>query len=76
MLVAMSCAAAEQNPDGLSNLEARRLLTQATILQRSGKAPQAVALLHERFPNGPPSGDLAVAYYKIIGSTPDRKSVV
>ena len=70
MLVAMTCAAAEQNPDGLSNLEARRLLTQATILQRSGKAPQAVALLHERFPNGPPSGDLAVAYYKIIGSTP------
>ena len=52
------------------NMEARRALTQATILLKSGKPDQANALLKEKFPNGPPGGDLAVAYYKIVASTP------
>ena len=51
--------------------EARRLLTQATILQKSGKPAEANAFLKEKFPNGPPAGDLAVGYYKIIASLPD-----
>jgi tetratricopeptide (TPR) repeat protein len=50
--------------------EARRLLTQATILQKSGKSAEAIAFLKEKFPNGPPAGDLAVAYYKIIANSP------
>jgi len=50
--------------------EARRLLTQATILQKSGKSAEANAFLKEKFPNGPPLGDLAVAYYKIIANSP------
>ena len=50
--------------------EARRALTQATILQKSGKPAEANAFLKERFPNGPPAGDLAVGYYKIIASLP------
>ena len=50
--------------------EARRSLTQATILQKSGRSAEASALLKERFPNGPPEGDLAVAYYKIIANLP------
>ncbi|QWE07955.1 cellulose synthase subunit BcsC-related outer membrane protein [Polynucleobacter ibericus] len=50
--------------------EARRSLTQATILLKSGKPAEANALLKERFPNGPPAGDLAVGYYKIIASLP------
>ncbi|MBU3617727.1 cellulose synthase subunit BcsC-related outer membrane protein [Polynucleobacter sp. JS-Fieb-80-E5] len=50
--------------------EARRVLTQATILQKSGKSAEANAFLKEKFPNGPPAGDLAVGYYKIIASLP------
>ena len=50
--------------------EARRALTQATILQKSGKPAEANAFLKEKFPNGPPAGDLAVGYYKIIASLP------
>ena len=50
--------------------EARRVLTQATILQKSGKPAEANAFLKEKFPNGPPAGDLAVGYYKIIASLP------
>ncbi|QWD65253.1 tetratricopeptide repeat protein [Polynucleobacter sp. MWH-Aus1W21] len=50
--------------------EARRVLTQATILQKSGKSTEANALLKEKFPDGPPAGDLAVGYYKIIASLP------
>lgn len=50
--------------------EARRLLTQATILQKSGKSAEAIAFLKEKFPNGPPAGDLAVGYYKIIANSP------
>lgn len=46
------------------------MLTQATILQKSGKQAEASALLKEKFPNGPPPGDLAVGYYKIIASFP------
>ena len=51
-------------------MEARRFLTQATILQKSGKPDQAKALLKEKFPNGPPAGDLAIGYYKIIANLP------
>ena len=51
-------------------MEARRALTQATILQKSGKQAEASALLKEKFPNGPPAGELAVGYYKIIASFP------
>ena len=50
--------------------EARRFLTQATILQKSGKSAEANTFLKEKFPNGPPPGDLAVAYYKIIANFP------
>ncbi|MBU3628879.1 cellulose synthase subunit BcsC-related outer membrane protein [Polynucleobacter sp. AP-Reno-20A-A9] len=49
---------------------ARRVLTQATILQKSGKSAEANAFLKEKFPNGPPPGDLAVGYYKIIANSP------
>lgn len=59
--------------DSLSRQEiagARRLLTQATILQKSGKSAEANAFLKEKFPNGPPPGDLAVGYYKIIANSP------
>lgn len=52
------------------NIEARKVFTQATILQKSGKTSDAVALLKSRFPKGPPSGDLAAAYYKILSSSP------
>ena len=45
-------------------------MTQATILQKSGKPDQAKALLKEKFPNGPPAGDLAIGYYKIIANLP------
>jgi tetratricopeptide (TPR) repeat protein len=51
-------------------MEARRSLTQATILLKSGKPAEANALLKEKFPKGPPEGDLAVGYYRIIASTP------
>lgn len=51
-------------------MEARRVLTQATILQKSGKPAEANALLKEKFPSGPPAGDLAVGYYKIIAALP------
>jgi tetratricopeptide (TPR) repeat protein len=51
-------------------MEARRALTQATILQKSGKPAEANALLKEKFPNGPPAGDLALGYYKIIANSP------
>jgi tetratricopeptide (TPR) repeat protein len=50
--------------------EARRALTQATILQKSGKSAEANVFLKEKFPNGPPAGDLAVGYFKIIASLP------
>ncbi len=52
-------------------MEARRALTQATILQKSGKPAEAGALLKEKFPNGPPPGELAIGYYKIIANSPD-----
>jgi hypothetical protein len=52
------------------SMEARRFLTQATILLKSGKAAEANALLKEKFPDEPPAGDLAVGYYKIIAALP------
>jgi len=62
--------ASEKSLSRQENMEARRVLTQATILQKSGKAAEANTLLKEKFPNGPPSGDLAIGYYKIIASLP------
>lgn len=62
--------ASEDNLSRQESMEARRALTQATILQKSGKSTEANALLKERFPNGPPAGDLAVGYYKIIANMP------
>ena len=62
--------ASEKSLSRQESLEARRALTQATILLKSGKAAEANALLKEKFPDGPPPGDLAVAYYKIIASFP------
>ena len=53
-------------------VEDRRLLTQATLLQKSGKFAEANIFLKEKFPNGPPAGDLAVGYFKIIASLPGR----
>ena len=52
------------------SIEARKALTQATILQKSGKAVEAASLLKDRFPKGPPTGDLASAYYRILSSSP------
>ena len=73
-LFILSCAgialSAEQDLGRQQNMEARRALTQATILLKSGKPDQANAFLKEKFPNGPPQGDLAVAYYRIIAGTP------
>ena len=63
--------ASEKTPSRQESMEARRALTQATILQKSGKPAEANALLKEKFPNGPPAGELAVGYYKIIASMPD-----
>jgi tetratricopeptide (TPR) repeat protein len=62
--------ASDLNLNRQESMEARRTLTQATILLKSGKQEQANTLLKERFPSGPPKGDLAVAYYKILASTP------
>lgn len=63
--------ASENNLSRQESMDARRVLTQATILQKSGKQAEANALLKEKFPNGPPAGDLAVGYYKIIAGFPD-----
>ena len=54
------------------NIEARKVFTQATILQKSGKVSDAVTLLKTRFPKGPPTGDLAAAYYRILSSSPPQ----
>jgi cellulose synthase operon protein C len=62
--------AAESTLSRQETAEARRLLTQATILQKSGKSAEAIAFLKEKFPSGPPAGDLAVGYYKIIANSP------
>ncbi len=73
LLICLWAGSALAADDGLSrqeNMEARRTLTQATILLKSGKPAEAHALLKEKFPKGPPDGDLAVGYYRIIASTP------
>ena len=62
--------AADKSLSRQESMEARRFLTQATILLKSGKPAEANALLKEKFPNGPPAGDLAVGYYKIIAALP------
>lgn len=51
-------------------MEARRVLTQATILQKSGKPAEANDLLKAKFPEGPPAGEIAVGYYKILATLP------
>ena len=51
-------------------MEARRALTQATILQKSGKPAEANDLLKAKFPEGPPAGDIAIGYYKILAILP------
>ena len=66
-----SVRASEKSLSRQESMEARRALTQATILQKSGKSAEASALLKEKFPNGPPPGDLAIGYYKIIANLPD-----
>jgi tetratricopeptide (TPR) repeat protein len=66
--------AAEKSLSRQENMEARRVLTQATILQKSGKAAEANALLRQKFPDGPPAGDLAIGYYKIIANLPGGSS--
>lgn len=40
------------------------------LLVRAGKNEQAAAGMRSLYPNGPPEGDLALEYYRIIGSTP------
>lgn len=52
----------------------RQALTQATILQKSGKSNEALTVLRTQFPDGPPPGELAVGYYRIIGNEPSGRA--
>jgi len=62
--------ASEKSLSRVEIIEARRVLTQATILQKSGKPVEANDLLKVRFPEGPPAGDIAIGYYKILATLP------
>lgn len=57
-----------------STIEQRDIILRASMLQKRGNPDKALALLHESFPEGPPATDLALAYYRIIGDTPNGQS--
>ncbi|EGI78081.1 cellulose synthase subunit BcsC-related outer membrane protein [Hylemonella gracilis] len=44
-------------------------LAQARALARDGQPAQALAVLRELYPVGPPTGDLALEYWKIVADT-------
>jgi tetratricopeptide (TPR) repeat protein len=46
-------------------------LRQARALAKAGKREQALATLRELYPSGPPTGDLTLEYWGLVGSTSD-----
>ncbi len=48
----------------------RKKMAQIQLLARVGKNEEAAAGMRSLFPKGPPDGDLALAYYRVIGNTP------
>lgn len=46
-------------------------LRQARALAKAGKRDAALAALRELYPGGPPTGDLTLEYWNLIGSTSD-----
>lgn len=51
--------------------EYRKKIATAKILARAGKKKEAAAMMRSLFPSGPPGGEIALEYYRIIGSTPE-----
>ncbi len=49
--------------------ETRKKLAMAGMLLRTGKKNEAVSTARSLFPDGPPSGEMALEYYRIVGST-------
>lgn len=50
--------------------ETRKKIATAKILVRAGKKEEAAVIMRSLFPNGPPGGEMALEYYRIIGNTP------
>lgn len=51
--------------------ETRKKIATAKILVRAGKKEEAAVIMRSLFPNGPPGGEMALEYYRIIGNTPE-----
>ncbi len=51
-------------------VETRKKIAMAKVLVRAGKKEEAAAIMRSLFPGGPPGGEMALEYYRIIGSTP------
>lgn len=49
----------------------RLKLRQARSLARSGRAEAALAALRSLYPEGPPSGELALEYWQLVAATPN-----
>lgn len=48
-------------------------LAQIRLLSSAGKSDEAAARMKKLFPNGPPQGDLASDYYRVIAGTTDGR---
>jgi len=57
--------------EALQKLEhgGKEKLRQVRMLAEAGKPEQALARMHELFPDGPPTGDLALEYWEIVADT-------